>query len=160
MTRASIFAPIARCRDAGNAMIELTLALPLLVLLVGGALAYGQLLYEKRVLAEASYVGTLAAARLPAAYTPLQVESAVNNVLQNFLTQARLKATDYTWRFEDFPSAVGSLRCARITIGPRSSAVFSIFGHVAGGTTCSQSTVMLAEGSPATDYANGTTPTC
>ncbi len=107
-------APTARRRrEAGNITIELGLVLPLLLLILGGALDLGMLFWEKQVLTNATREGARVAAMaslennttLKAAKTQSQVRQVVQNYLDRYhikdLSGAPLVLTDsmfsYTW---------------------------------------------------------------
>lgn len=105
-------APLKGRREDGNIMVELALALPLLLLIIAGALDLGLLFWEKHVLTNASREGARAAAKaidngtnVVAEKTRSQVRQVVQNYLDRFhvkdLSGERLVLNDsnfnYTW---------------------------------------------------------------
>ncbi len=104
-----------RPRQAGNVTLELALILPLLLLILGGALDLGMLFWEKQVLTNATREGARAASKVdgPSGVGPARVRQ----IVQDYLTQHRIKDANgqplvlsdsqfsYTWEY----TATGTL---------------------------------------------------
>ncbi len=86
--------PGAPSRDAGNATIELAMVLPLLLLIIAGVIDLGILLWEKQILTNAVREGARAAARASTAGAPNMGQSAVKNIVYNYLYQFTLAKDD------------------------------------------------------------------
>lgn len=87
--------PARRRREAGNITIELGLALPLLLLILGGALDLGMLFWEKQVLTNATREGARAAAKgfleKNATIKPTKTQNQVRQVVQAYLDRHHVK---------------------------------------------------------------------
>lgn len=103
-----------RRHETGNVTLELALILPLLLLILGGALDLGMLFWEKQVLTNATREGARSAIKAVDDGTivrPAKTQSQVRQIVQNYLTQHRIKdATgqplvlsegqfSYTWQY-------------------------------------------------------------
>jgi Flp pilus assembly protein TadG len=106
--------------EAGNVTLELALILPLLLLVLGGALDLGMLFWEKQVLTNATREGARAAIKASddtSTVRPAKTQSQVRQIVQNYLTRHRIKDASgqplvlndsqfsYTWEY----SAAGTL---------------------------------------------------
>lgn len=84
-------------REDGGIAVELALALPLLLFIIGGALDLGLLFWEKQVITNASREGARAAAKAVDTGTSVVAQltqSQVQQVVQNYLNQCAIKALD------------------------------------------------------------------
>jgi Flp pilus assembly protein TadG len=112
--------PGRRRREAGNVTVELGLALPLLLLMLGGTLDLGMLFWEKQVLTNATREGARAAAKAVdhgGVVVADKTQSQVRQVVQGYLDRYHLKDLNgqrliltgsmctYTWS----PSSSGML---------------------------------------------------
>lgn len=103
-----------RPRETGNVTLELALILPLLLLILGGALDLGMLFWEKQVLTNATREGARAAARAKHdldSVRPDKSRSEVRLIVQNYLTRHGIKDANgqplvlsddqfsYTWQY-------------------------------------------------------------
>lgn len=105
-----------RPRQAGNVTLELALILPLLLLILGGALDLGMLFWEKQVLTNATREGARAASKLEDDSSGVR-PARVRQIVQDYLTQHRIKDANgqplvlsdsqfsYTWEY----TATGTL---------------------------------------------------
>lgn len=113
MNHSLVLAP-GRPRETGNVTLELALILPLLLLILGGALDLGMLFWEKQVLTNATREGARAAIKAvddTSTVRPAKTQSQVRQIVQNYLTQHRIKDADgqllvlsdgqfsYTWQY-------------------------------------------------------------
>ncbi len=83
-----------RPREAGNITVELGLALPLLLFMLGGALDLGMLFWEKQVLTNATREGVRAASKAVDNGVTVQAEktqSQVRQVVQAYLDRHHIK---------------------------------------------------------------------
>jgi Flp pilus assembly protein TadG len=151
--------------EHGTALIELAIALPALFFLIGIALGYAQLLYEKRMLSEAAYVGAMTLEKLQSSEPVGNLKNPIlDSAVTSFLSDAGLTPSKYTWVLDDTDCSVTNgtivLRCATVTVGPQSANAFTFYGRIISGRTCGHSTVVLAEGRTEGDFTSGTAPSC
>jgi len=82
---------------SGNAIVELALVLPFLLLVIAGIVDLGLLYWEKHIITNATREGARAAARAATAGQPEQkTVSAVKDVVQIYLDRFHLKGADDT----------------------------------------------------------------
>ncbi len=79
---------------SGNAVVELALVLPFLLLVVAGVVDLGLLYWEKHVLTNASREGARAGSRAKAGGAAEQPVSSVEQIVQNYLDRFNLKGPD------------------------------------------------------------------
>lgn len=83
--------------ERGNIIVELSLALPLLLFMVAGALDLGSLFWEKHILTNATREGARVAVKALGTGTGVVAEKTqaqVRQVVQNYLNRFRIKALD------------------------------------------------------------------
>jgi Flp pilus assembly protein TadG len=86
-------------RERGNLTVEMALAMPVFLFLVGGALDLGMLFWEKHVITNAAREGARAASKAVDTGTAVNAsltQSGVKAVVQNYITQYALKKLDGT----------------------------------------------------------------
>ena len=99
-------------QETGAVAVEFALVLPILILLVFGAVEFGLALYNKEVITNASHEGARAGIRIG---DPRPSATQITNVVKNYLTNAGWDATKATITVTGAQGASGSNLTVNIT---------------------------------------------
>lgn len=93
----------APCRgQSGVAAIELALVLGVMVIVIGGSIAYGLMFLEEQTLVEAIHTGTRAAALNPAGTPPDVLTARIKNSVTAFIQQTGSDPSRYALKITPF----------------------------------------------------------
>ncbi len=132
--------------QAGLAVIEFSLVVPVMFLILGGLFGFGCFLFETRLLSEAAYVGTSAASKLKPGRDAQMVSDAVSASISRFLREAALNPDDFVWRIESALN-VNDVRIpgtVKVTLGRRTPTRYAFMWWMTIKNRCSTSTSLLA----------------
>lgn len=98
--------PSRRRKESGQALAEMALILPLLLLIVFGIMEFGRAWNVKHVITDA----TREAARRAVVQNPKMTPDSVTAAVTTALTRASISTTDATVTFDSFPPPTGHWR--------------------------------------------------